>query len=76
MKGVNLQIRISTETRRAIAALAPRSTSAFVRSAIEEKIRAERDRRLEKRWIDTLRRNPGGDRDDEAWFAAEAWDEP
>lgn len=74
MQKTNLQIRIPPEIDDQIARLAPESKSAFVREAIEEKIRREREKRLEDQWIKALHRHPEDSKEADAWLKAESWD--
>jgi hypothetical protein len=76
MAGVNLQVRLAAELAAEIDRLSPGSRSGFVRSAVEEKIRRERARRLEQRWIQALAKKRDDAREADAWLRAEAWDEP
>ena len=69
----NLQVRITDGTRNRIARLSPRSTSAFVREAVEEKLRRELFLRMEKQWINALRKEPEDPREAARWLKAEAW---
>lgn len=71
MTGINLQIRIPPELDLQLKKLAPKSRSAFVRAAIEEKVRRETERRMEEQWIAALKKNP--DEFDEDLFKAQEW---
>lgn len=71
MTGINLQIRIPPELDRQLKKLAPKSKSAFVREAIEEKVRRETERRMEEHWIAALKKNPDQSEFDEDWHHAQ-----
>ncbi len=73
MAKLNLQVRIPEEIESALSELAPDSRSAFVREAIEEKIRRERAKRLERAWIKALEKSPEDPRDARRWVDANAW---
>ena len=73
MKNSNLQVRISPEVEEEIERLAPKSRSAFVREAIEEKIRRDQDLHREAEWIKALSQNPEGTDGADDWLKAEAW---
>lgn len=73
MTKANIQVRIPAETEARIEQLAPKSRSEFVRQAIEEKIRRETDRRIEEKWIETLKKRPEDLREAEDWLKAESW---
>lgn len=73
MSGVNVQVRLPSELDSRIEELAPKSKSAFVREAIEEKIQRERFRRLEERWIKALEKNPEDSKEARRWLKAEEW---
>ena len=73
MSKVNVQVRLEETMGTEIAALAPRSKSAFVREAIEEKLQKEKFRRLEEQWIRALLNQPQAKPEREAWLKAEAW---
>lgn len=69
----NVQVRIPPEMESQISRLTPRSKSAFVREAIEEKIRRETFRRLEQDWIRALSKKPEDTRPVKDWLKAESW---
>ena len=73
MAKVNLQIRVPEEVESEINRVAPRSKAAFVREAIEEKIRRERDQRLEDQWIRALQSQPEDVKEAQKWLKAEGW---
>lgn len=73
MSKKNLQVRVPEEIESDIAKLAPGSKSAFVREAIEEKIRRERFRQMEQKWIEALERNPEEAKEARRWLKAEEW---
>lgn len=56
-----------------IERLAPQSKSIFVREAIEEKIRKEKERRLEEAWVKALRKKPEDKEEAEDWLKGESW---
>jgi metal-responsive CopG/Arc/MetJ family transcriptional regulator len=71
MAKTNLQVRIPEEIESQISELAPHSKSEFVRQAIEEKIRRERDRRREEQWIEALKKNPEDPKEAKKWLKIE-----
>lgn len=73
MPKLNLQVRLPEGLEAALNELAPASRSAFVREAIEEKIRRERARRTEEAWIRALEKSPDDAREAKRWVEAEAW---
>lgn len=75
MPKINLQIRLPEETAEDLDQVVRGSRSAFVREAIAEKIRRERDKLLEEQWIAALKR--GGDEAEESrdWLKVETWED-
>ncbi|MBI3073700.1 MAG: hypothetical protein HYY84_16435 [Deltaproteobacteria bacterium] len=73
MAKTSLQVRIPDEIESALLELAPDSRSAFVREAIEEKIRREKAKRLEQAWIQALKDSPEDVREAKRWVRADAW---
>ena len=74
MHKTNLQVRIPPEIDSQIEVLAPHSKSAFVREAIEEKIRREQEKKLEDKWIKALAKHPEEASEAEVWLKAESWE--
>lgn len=73
MRQTNLQVRIPNDVDFEITQLAPKSKSAFVRQAIEEKIRRERFRQLEQKWIEALGKNSEDVKETRRWLKTEEW---
>lgn len=69
----NLQIRIPDTLLAQIEHIAGQTKSAFVREAIQEKIRREQEKAMETQWIKTLQKNPENTTDAKAWLDAEEW---
>jgi Arc/MetJ-type ribon-helix-helix transcriptional regulator len=70
----NLQLRIPPEIDDQLNQLAPKSRSQFVREALVEKIQREKEKAMENKWIQALKRHPENINEAKRWLKAEAWD--
>lgn len=73
MSGSNLQIRITDDLKRRLDKMPSRAKSDFVRQAIREKLRREEEARLDKQWIEALKKNPQDNKYLDDWVRAQAW---
>ncbi len=72
MAKTSIQIRLPEELEAEISHHTKKSKSSFVREAIEEKLRREKDKKLEEQWIKALQKHP--EEEGEIW-STEAWGE-
>ncbi|MBF0492635.1 MAG: ribbon-helix-helix protein, CopG family [Deltaproteobacteria bacterium] len=75
MAKTNLQIRLPEELEEQIREFAQQSKSSFIREAIQEKLKREKDKKREEQWIKALRKNPEDPQEAKAWMDIEAWGE-